>query len=57
MILFAIVFFTLFLLMVFTVISIAVGGAAFIIVFADVIVCVAIMVWIVKRLIGRKKKK
>lgn len=57
MILFAIVFFTLFLLMAFTVISIAVGGAAFIIVFADVIVCVAIMVWIVKRLIGRKKKK
>lgn len=57
MILFAIIFFTLFLLMAFTVISIAVGGAAFIIVFADVIVCVAIMVWIVKRLIGRKKKK
>lgn len=57
MILFAIVFFTLFLLVAFTVISIAMGGAAFIIVFADVIVCVAIMVWIVKRLIGRKKKK
>lgn len=57
MILFAIIFFTLFLLVAFTVISIAVGGAAFIIVFADVIVCVAIMVWIVKRLIGRKKKK
>lgn len=57
MILFAIIFFTLFLLVAFTVISIAVGGAAFIIVFADVIVCVCIMVWIVKRLIGRKKKK
>jgi hypothetical protein len=34
----------------------AIGGASFIIVFADMIVCALVIFWIMKRLIGRKKK-
>lgn len=32
------------------------GGAAFIVVFGDIIVCVAIIVLLIKWIIGRKKK-
>ena len=46
---------TFIVLMVTTVIALSVGGAAFILVFGDVIVCMAIIIWIVKRLIKRKK--
>lgn len=35
---------------------ISVGGAAFIVVFADVIVCMAIIIGILKMLFKRKKK-
>ena len=56
MILFTILEITLITLMVFTVITIAVGGAAFIVVFADVIVCIAIIIWIIRTLKNRKKK-
>ena len=38
------------------VLILSVGGAAFIIIFGDVIVCVAIIIWILKRLFKRKKK-
>lgn len=55
MILFTILMVTLFLLMCATVIAISIGGAAFIIVFGDVIVCVAIIIWMVRRLTKRKK--
>ena len=57
MTLFTILAIMAFVLIMFTVLTVAVGGAAFIIIFADVIVCVAIIVFIVKRLTGRKKKK
>lgn len=57
MILFTILAIMAFVLIMFTVLTVAVGSAAFIIIFADVIVCVAIIVFIVKRLTGRKKKK
>lgn len=56
MVLFTIMAIIAFVLLMFTVLTISLGGVAFIILFADVIVCVAIIVWIVKRLTGRKKK-
>jgi hypothetical protein len=55
MILTTILLITFIVLMVTTVIALSVGGAAFILVFGDVIVCMAIIIWIVKRLIKRKK--
>ena len=56
MILFTILLTRLLILMVFTILAIGAGGAAFIIVFGDVIVCMALIVWIIKHLFGRKKK-
>lgn len=56
MILFTILTIIAFVLIMFMALTVAVGGAAFIIIFADVIVCVAIIVFIIKRLTGRKKK-
>jgi hypothetical protein len=55
MILTTILLITFIVLMVTTVIALSVGGAAFILVFGDVIVCMAIIIWIVKRLTKRKK--
>lgn len=55
MILTTILLITFIILMVTTVIALSMGGAAFILVFGDVIVCMAIIIWIVKRLIKRKK--
>ena len=55
MILTTILLITFIVLMVTTVIAMSVGGAAFILVFGDVIVCMAIIIWIVKRLTKRKK--
>lgn len=40
----------------FAVIIISVGGTAFIIIFADIIVCALFIFWILKRLFKRKKK-
>lgn len=50
---FAIIFVAL---MIFSIIAISAGGAAFIIIFGDVIVCAIFIAWIIKRLITRKKK-
>lgn len=55
MILTSILLITFIVLMVTTVIALSMGGAAFILVFGDVIVCMAIIIWIVKRLTKRKK--
>lgn len=55
MILTTILLITFIVLMVTTVIALSVGGAAFILIFGDVIVCMAIIIWIVKRLTKRKK--
>lgn len=55
MILSTILLITFIVLMVTTIIALSVGGAAFILVFGDVIVCMAIIIWIVKRLTKRKK--
>lgn len=48
---------TLVILLIFAATLITVGGAAFIIVFADVIVCAFIIAWIIKHLINRRKSK
>lgn len=55
MILITILAFIILLLIAFVVTTIVVGGSAFIVIFADVIVCVAILGWIVYKLIHRNK--
>ena len=55
MILFTILAIMLVVLVVTAIFILGVGGGAFIIVFADLIVCVLVIVWIIKRLIERRK--
>lgn len=57
MILSTILVLTFIVLMVITVTVLITGGAAFIIVFGDVIVCMIFIAWIIKCLFRRKKKK
>lgn len=45
------------LLAVFTMFAIAIGGSVFIVVFGDVIVCIFLIVWIIKKLFKKKPKK
>ena len=54
MILFTILLLTLAVLIIFTVAVVSVGGAAFIVIFSDVIVCIALLVWIIK-IIAKKR--
>lgn len=54
MITFTILMIILAILMVVSVIVISVGGAAFIIVFGDIIVCVFILIWIIKKIFKKK---
>ena len=54
MILFSILAIVLVLLLVIAVICISIGGTAFIVVFGDVIVCAAIIIFIMKRLLNKK---
>lgn len=56
MILSTILVLTFIVLMVITVTTLVMGGAAFIIVFGDVIVCMVFIAWIIKRLFKRRKK-
>ena len=44
------------ILLVITVLTISIGGSVFIILFGDVIVCVFIILWIMKRLFRKRKK-
>jgi hypothetical protein len=53
MILFMILLLMLILLTVFTVIAISVGGSIVIVLFGDVIVCIFIIAWIIKKLIKK----
>lgn len=39
----------------FVILTVSAGGAIFIVVFADVIVCILVIIWLIKKLIGRKK--
>lgn len=43
-------------LLVISVAAIVAGGAGFIIIFGDVIVCAFIIAWIVKKLVNRKRR-
>lgn len=55
MILLTILAIVLALTLITAVIILGVGGGAFIIVFADLIVCALVIIWIIKHLIKRKK--
>lgn len=55
MILFMILLIMLLIIGVIAVLAISVGGSAFILVFGDLILCVLIIVWIIKKLIKKKK--
>ena len=57
MILFTILTIILGILLVAAIGTIAVGGGAFIMIFSDLIVCIAIIILIMKLIFGRKKKK
>lgn len=54
MLLFTILLLMLIILVVFTALAIAVGGSVFVVIFGDVIVCVFIIGWIIKKLIKKK---
>lgn len=56
MVLFILLLLVTAILVVFTVTIISVGGAVGIILFSDVIVCIALMVFIMKKLIKRRRK-
>lgn len=57
MILFLILSLILIALIALTIIVIAAGGTAFIVVFGDVIVCIFILAWIIKKIFLKKKDK
>ena len=38
-----------------TVIVVSIGGALGVVLFSDVIVCIAILIWIIKKILFRKK--
>lgn len=56
MILFTILLLTLFLLILFGVLAISIGGAATIIVFGDVIICGIFIVLLMRKIIKKKRK-
>lgn len=55
MILLTILILILLILTVITVLAISIGGSVFIVVFGDAIVCMLVIVWIIKKLIKRRK--
>ncbi len=55
MILFLILALTLLFLIVFTVFAVAAGGSIAIVLFSDVIVCIAIIAWIIKKIVQKKE--
>ena len=56
MILFTILAVTLIILTRITVLAVGAGGAIFVVLFGDVIVCIFLIVWLMKRLIDKKKE-
>lgn len=54
MILFTILLIITLILVTLTVLAVALGGSAFVIIFGDVIVCIVLIVWIMKKLIKRR---
>lgn len=41
---------------IFAVVAIAAGGFAVVIVYGDVIVCILLIIWLVKKIIGKNKR-
>lgn len=56
MILFMILAIMLVVMTVFAVLIIGIGGGIFMIIFADIIVCILLIAWIIRKLAKRKKK-
>lgn len=56
MVLFAILLITLLVLTLVTVVAVGIGGAAFIVIFSDVIVCIAFIVLIMRKIINKRKE-
>lgn len=56
MVLFTILFLTLLFLVIFSVFAIAAGGAVMVVLFSDVIVCIAIICWIMKKIKNRNHR-
>lgn len=54
MILFILLLLIVIILTVVTIAVLSVAGAGFIIIFGDVIVCIAILIWIIKKIINKK---
>ena len=57
MFLFLVLLITLVILILITAFVISIFGAGFIIIFGDVVVCVLIIAWIIKKIISKKKDK
>lgn len=57
MILFLILSLILIALIALTIVVLAAGGTAFIVVFGDVIVCIFILAWMIKKIFFKKKDK
>lgn len=57
MVIFIILLLMLIVLAIIIALVVSIGGAGFIIAFGDVIVCVFLIVWLMKRIIGRKGNK
>lgn len=55
MILFVILLLIVAILTAITIFAISIGGAVFVVLFGDVIVCIALIVWFIKRRIKKKK--
>lgn len=55
MILFTILLLVLMLLIAITVVLVSIFGAGFIVIFGDVIICIVLIVWILKKMIKRRK--
>ena len=55
MVLFAILLITLLVLALATVVAVGIGGAAFIVIFSDVIVCMAIIVLVMRKIVNKKQ--
>lgn len=53
MVLFTILALTLLILIIITVVAVSIGGAAFIVVFGDVIVCIVFIVLVMKHIIEK----
>ena len=57
MILFTLLAMILIILIAFILVVVSIGGASFIVIFGDVIVCIAIIMWMIKKIVNRKKRR